>query len=100
MQVFLEDDLLNACTPGSRISVVGIYTALSPKAVGTISGNIEAVLLANSVSPLFRDHESQMRAVDIRYWPPPYALDIAVQSANAHIIPRLVNHYFVLTQQK
>lgn len=69
MQVVFEDDLLDACTAGSRISVVGIYTAQPPKAVGNISGVTEAVLLANSVRPLSHEPDSHITAVDIRYQP-------------------------------
>lgn len=69
MQVLFEDDLLDACTAGSRISVVGIYTAQSLKAVGSISGNFDPVLLANSVRPLSREADFQITAVDIRYQP-------------------------------
>ena len=74
MQVFFEDDLVESCTPGSRISVVGIYMVLPPKAVGTISGQMGSVLLANSVSPLSHDCESAIETIDIRYWPPPMHL--------------------------
>ena len=74
VQVLFEDDLVDTCIPGSRISVVGIYTAQLPRAVGKISGDARTVLLANSVKPLYCELESQVTADDIRYQPPPMHL--------------------------
>jgi len=53
--ITLEDDLVDSCKPGDRISLVGIYKALAPRAQGSISGTFKAILLANSVRQLARD---------------------------------------------
>jgi DNA replicative helicase MCM subunit Mcm2 (Cdc46/Mcm family) len=53
--ITLEDDLVDSCKPGDRISLVGIYKALAPRAQGSISGTFKAIMLANSVRQLARD---------------------------------------------
>jgi len=46
---------VDACKPGDRVSVVGIYKAVPPKANGTTSGQFRAVLVANNVKRMVRD---------------------------------------------
>jgi DNA replication licensing factor MCM3 len=36
--VVLEDDLRDACKPGDRVAVSGIYKPVPPRANGSISG--------------------------------------------------------------
>ena len=54
-EVMLEDDLVDSCKPGDRVSLVGVYKALPPRAQGSVSGTFRAVLLANSVRQLAND---------------------------------------------
>lgn len=54
-EIILEDDLVDSCKPGDRISLVGVYKAIAPRAQGAISGNFRAMILANSVKQLGRD---------------------------------------------
>ena len=53
--IHAEDDLVDACKPGDRVSVVGIYKAVPPRANGTTSGQFRAVLVANNVKRMVRD---------------------------------------------
>ncbi|KAL3152832.1 hypothetical protein ABBQ38_012414 [Trebouxia sp. C0009 RCD-2024] len=66
LQIILEADLVNACKPGDRISVVGIYKIIAPRARGVVSGVMEAVVVANSVRPLFQDFQKVITGQDIR----------------------------------
>ena len=54
-EIYAEDDLVDACKPGDRVSVVGIYKAVPPRANGTTSGQFRAVLVANNVKRMVRD---------------------------------------------
>lgn len=38
MEVILEDDLRDACKPGDRVAIAGIYKPVAPRANGSVSG--------------------------------------------------------------
>ena len=52
VDVVLEHDLVDACKPGDRVSVSGVYRAAPPRASGVMSGVFYAVLLGASVRKL------------------------------------------------
>lgn len=62
----LEDDLVDTCKPGGRISVVGVYKAVPPRATGAVSGVFKAVVVGNSVRQLSRESDRDLTADDIR----------------------------------
>ena len=62
----LEDDLVDSCKPGGRISVVGIYKAIPPRASGQIGGLFKAVVVGNSVCQLAKQADRSLTADDIR----------------------------------
>ena len=51
----LEDDLRDACKPGDRVAVCGVYKPVAPRANGSVSGVFKAVVVANAVAKLSRD---------------------------------------------
>ncbi|EFN53439.1 hypothetical protein CHLNCDRAFT_25737 [Chlorella variabilis] len=55
VEVVLEDDLCDACKPGDRVSIAGIYKPVPPRANGSVSGVFRAVVVANGVRKLSRD---------------------------------------------
>ncbi|KAL4433110.1 hypothetical protein ABPG77_006537 [Micractinium sp. CCAP 211/92] len=55
VEVVLEDDLRDACKPGDRVAICGIYKPVAPRANGSVSGVFRAVVVANSVQKLSRD---------------------------------------------
>lgn len=38
VEVVLEDDLRDACKPGDRVAICGIYKPVAPRANGSVSG--------------------------------------------------------------
>ncbi|PSC70868.1 DNA replication licensing factor MCM3 [Micractinium conductrix] len=55
VEVILEDDLRDACKPGDRVAIAGIYKPIAPRANGAINGVFRAVVVANGVRKLSRD---------------------------------------------
>lgn len=49
VDIVLESDLRDAAKPGDRVSCVGIYKPVPPRASGSISGVFRALLVANGV---------------------------------------------------
>ncbi|CAI7771173.1 unnamed protein product [Closterium sp. NIES-53] len=67
LDVLLEDDLVDACKPGDRVAIVGIYKAAPMRATGTISGTFRTVLVACNVMQLSKDAVApRMTAADVR----------------------------------
>ena len=46
---------MDACKPGDRVSLVGVYRAVPPRAVGSVSGVFRSLLVACSARQLVRD---------------------------------------------
>lgn len=93
IQIVLEDDLVDTCKPGSRISVVGVYKAIAPRASGTIGGTFKAIVVANSVRQLSREADRELTADDIRYM----LLERSWPSRSLMCIPNLSERYRIHT---
>ncbi|KAI9173071.1 MCM DNA helicase complex subunit [Blastocladiella emersonii ATCC 22665] len=52
LDVILDDDLVDACKPGDRVQIVGVYRAVS---AGTGTGTFRTVMLANHVRQLDKE---------------------------------------------
>lgn len=55
VEVVMEDDLRDACKPGDRVAIAGIYKPVAPAANGSVSGVFRAVVVASAVRKLSRD---------------------------------------------
>lgn len=55
---------MDACKPGDRVSIVGVYKAVPPAANGSISGQFRAVVVASNVKRMVRDAGELERLLD------------------------------------
>ncbi|KAF9590057.1 hypothetical protein IFM89_030369 [Coptis chinensis] len=55
VDVIVEDDLVDACKPGDRVAIVGVYKALPGKSQGSVNGVFRTILIANNVSLLNKE---------------------------------------------
>ncbi|KAJ3373075.1 MCM DNA helicase complex subunit [Allomyces arbusculus] len=55
IDVMLDDDLVDACKPGDRVQMVGVYRAVGGGSAGSATGTFRTVLLANNVRHLDKE---------------------------------------------
>ena len=56
IEIVLEGGLVDACKPGDRVKIVGIFKTIPIRASGTLNGTFKTVVVGNSVS--LRDAEA------------------------------------------
>jgi len=67
VECILDDDLVDACKPGDRVQMIGIYRALAGRATGQTSGRFRTVILVNNVRKLGHDdHTRHLTVNEIR----------------------------------
>eukprot|EP01024_Parvocaulis_polyphysoides_P045695 TRINITY_DN42813_c0_g1_i1.p1 TRINITY_DN42813_c0_g1~~TRINITY_DN42813_c0_g1_i1.p1 ORF type:complete len:216 (+),score=6.02 TRINITY_DN42813_c0_g1_i1:86-649(+) len=66
LEVILEDDLVDSCKPGDRVTICGIYRAISTKASGQITGLMRSVLIGNTVKKFSKLGTDTITTSDLR----------------------------------
>jgi len=49
IEVIVENDLVDACKPGDRVQMIGVYRAMGNRATGKVSAMFKTVLIVNNV---------------------------------------------------
>ncbi|KAK9153284.1 hypothetical protein Sjap_000764 [Stephania japonica] len=64
IDVIVEDDLVDACKPGDRVAIVGMYKAVPGKSKGSVNGVFRTVLIANNVTLLNKEANAPIYTTD------------------------------------
>ncbi|XP_059158945.1 zygotic DNA replication licensing factor mcm3-like [Physella acuta] len=65
VDVIADNDLVDACKPGDRVQVVGMFRCLPAKKNGFTTATFRTVLIANSISLLSKEVEPLFSADDV-----------------------------------
>ncbi|OVA03634.1 Mini-chromosome maintenance [Macleaya cordata] len=96
VDVIVEDDLVDACKPGDRVAIVGIYKALPGKSKGSVNGVFRTVLIANNVSLLNKEANAPIyTAEDIQHIRAVAARDDAFELLGSSLAPSIYGHSWI-----
>ena len=65
IDVIVEDDLADACKPGDRVQVVGLYSCLPSKKNGVTSGTFRTIIVADNVHLLSKEQAPLFSSQDM-----------------------------------
>lgn len=61
-----DDDLADACKPGDRIQIVGLFRVLPNKQNASSSGNFRSILIANNIILLSKESVPKFERLDVK----------------------------------
>jgi DNA replication licensing factor MCM3 len=66
IDVIADDDLADACKPGDRIQIVGLFRVLPNKQNASSSGNFRSILIANNIILMSKVSEPKFEREDVK----------------------------------
>lgn len=66
IDVISDDDLADACKPGDRIQIVGLFRVLPNKQNASSSGNFRSILIANNIILLSKENKPIYMSHDVK----------------------------------
>jgi len=67
IDVIADDDLSDACKPGDRIQIVGLFRVLPNKQNASSTGNFRSIIIANNVILLSKENLPKFERQDIKF---------------------------------
>ncbi|MCL7030182.1 hypothetical protein MKW94_000113 [Papaver nudicaule] len=96
VDIIVEDDLVDACKPGDRVAIVGVYKALPGKNKGGVNGVFRTVLIANNVSLLNKEaNKPTYSTEDLRNIKNIAAKDDAFELLGSSLAPSIYGHTWI-----
>ncbi|KAI3969715.1 hypothetical protein MKX01_020276 [Papaver californicum] len=96
VDIILEDDLVDACKPGDRVAIVGIYEALPGRNKGCVNGVFRTILIANNVSLLNKEaNKPTYTTEDLRNIKNIAAKDDAFELLGSSLEPSIYGHTWI-----
>ncbi|KAI3971864.1 hypothetical protein MKW92_052393 [Papaver armeniacum] len=98
VDIIVEDDLVDACKPGDRVAIVGIYKALPGRNKGGVNGVLgqTTVLIANNVSLLNKEaNKPTYNTEDLRNIKNIAAKDDAFDLLGSSLAPSIYGHTWI-----
>ncbi|ORZ40895.1 MCM2/3/5 family-domain-containing protein [Catenaria anguillulae PL171] len=93
IDIVLDDDLVDACKPGDRVQIVGVYRAVSG---GVATGTFRAVVLANNVRQLDKEvAHPTLTELDLRNIRAIARKESVVDLLTRSLAPSIFGHYWV-----
>ncbi|CAH1247849.1 MCM3 [Branchiostoma lanceolatum] len=65
VDIVADDDLVDACKPGDRVQVIGLYRCLPSKKGGFTSGTFRTIMIANNVKLMSKEVAPSFSADDV-----------------------------------
>ena len=66
MDVIADADLADACKPGDRVQIIGLFRVLPNKQNASSSGNFRSIIIANNVLLMSKEANLRYSAQDLK----------------------------------
>lgn len=96
IDVIVEDDLVDQCKPGDRISLVGIYKAVPTRSNGNLTGVFRTVIISNSIRRLSKEAKNvQFTSSDLKNLRKLSQQENVLDTLADSIAPSIYGHHYI-----